>query len=348
MKNYCMSSYLTFRFIPDEEKNFYSHTKRKLFKPYGGAVTPCKTADDIDAVLKKEVEKEFIPDKTGIFLSGGIDSAILAAYVPEGTPAYTFKCIAPNAIDETVRAKKYAQKYSLDHRIVEMHWEDFEELAPKLIKHNQEPFNSTEVQIYKAALQAKSEGIEKILIGESADTIFGGMHLLYSKDWTFEEFVPRYTFVDPEKVLKNPVSVREVFERYKEGDMIDLDRFMEEIYYIESPGSFMHAFDLAGVEYADPYVPTVSAEPLDLNRIRNGEPKYLIRELFAKKFPELEIPDKICLPRPMNHWMANWEGPKRDEFKKNCIEGLSGDQKWMLWCLEQFLNTYDRSEVLCK
>ena len=40
----------------------------------------------------------------------------------------------------------------------------------------------------------------------------------------------------------------------------------------------------------------------------------------------------------MNEWLKDWKGPKRQEFWENCVEGLTGDQKWLLWSLETFLN----------
>lgn len=80
--------------------------------------------------------------------------------------------------------------------------------------------------------------------------------------------------------------------------------------------------------------------PLDLGRIRNGESKYIIRELFKMKYPHLDIPQKNPMPRPVDKYFANWEGPKRPEFRKDIdMSKLTGNQKWLLWVTEQFLNT---------
>ena len=37
----------------------------------------------------------------------------------------------------------------------------------------------------------------------------------------------------------------------------------------------MHAFKIGNIEYLDPYAYTKMALPIDLKRIRNGEPKYI-------------------------------------------------------------------------
>lgn len=40
----------------------------------------------------------------------------------------------------------------------------------------------------------------------------------------------------------------------------------------------------------------------------------------------------------MNEWFKDWAGPTREEFLPNSTAKLTGDQKWLLWCLEKFLN----------
>ena len=87
-------------------------------------------------------------------------------------------------------------------------------------------------------------------------------------------------------------------------------------------------------------------EPLDLNKVRNGESKYLIRELMKKKYPEIPVPDKVPMPRPVDAYFKNWNGPTRPEFKRDLdMCKFSGNQKWQLYCLEQFLNLYEPLKI---
>jgi len=86
---------------------------------------------------------------------------------------------------------------------------------------------------------------------------------------------------------------------------------MDEVFSIESSSSYMNAFGAAWLPYYDPYAKLVMAEPLDMERVRNGEPKYLVRGLYAIKYPELEIPFKIPMPRPVDSIFKDWEGPRR-------------------------------------
>ena len=66
------------------------------------------------------------------------------------------------------------------------------------------PIHSIEVQIHKAALVAKRDGIDTLVFGEAADAVYGGLNGLLSQDWTIGQFIERYSFVMPYRVLKNP------------------------------------------------------------------------------------------------------------------------------------------------
>ena len=56
-------------------------------------------------------------------------------------------------------------------------------------------------------------------MGNGADSTFGGMDKLLSRDWDYEAFVQRYTFIDPAAVLKkskNPEAAK-AFLKYLQG-----------------------------------------------------------------------------------------------------------------------------------
>ena len=99
----------------------------------------------------------------------------------------------------------------------------------------------------------------------------------------------------------------------------------------------------AHIGYYDPYARLKMADALDLNRVRNGEPKYLIRELMKNKYPEIPVPGKNPMPRPVDKYFKDWSGPKRPEFKKNLdMSKFTGNQKWQMYALEQFLEMNER------
>lgn len=340
-KNFCMSSYLTFRYVEDRDILFMDRGERRDardYSLYNENLNLCANWQDLDLAFQKAF-KSVDGTKIGLMLSGGMDSAILAAYMPKGSKTYTFRSNIEGTIDETEPAKKYCEYYGLEHNPVEVSWEDMLENARICMAHKNAPVHSIEPQLYKAAQQAKADGIEVLIVGESADTIFGGMDQLLSKDWSYQDWVSRYTYVEPSMVLKDPVSMDYLYEKYKiDPNGVDFVRFVNEVFYVEGLGSYLNSFGAAGINILAPYAQCRMSEKLDLERVRNGESKYLVRELYAEKYPDFPVPTKIPMPRAVNQWLADWKGPQRPEFLPNCIEGLTGDQKWLIFCLEMFLN----------
>ena len=341
-KNYCMSSYMAFRFIEDDDKDFFpgmKHRNKKLLTKEERIEV--KTARDIDKECKKAFEA-ISNKKCGILLSGGMDSAIVASYMP-GCDAYTFRFMnGEYQKEELENAEYYAKTYNLNLHYIDVCWDKVVELLPSIMKNKCAPVHSIETQILQALIEAKKDGNEVVAVGESADLVFGGMDGLMKKDWGFDEFVDRYTFTNPAEVLVHPVDMRYLYERYRLGEKIDFLKFLDEVFSRESSSSYMNAFETAKIDYFDPYAHLVMAEPLDLNRVRSGETKYLIRELFAMKYPNRKIPEKIPMPRPVDFYFKDWAGPTRHEFKKNLdMNKFTGNQKWQMFCLEEFLKQYD-------
>lgn len=341
-KDFCLSSYMAFRYLWKDGIDFVEGFQHKNFCP---VEEKCRiqvwTSEDIDKEIKKQFDELYNKyDNIGILLSGGMDSANLAAYLKPGSHAYTFNSDSGVFDDDVRRAMTYCQRLGLKHHLIDITLEDYEMYTPIVMRHKFAPVHSIEPQIYKAAEMAKKDGVQLMIVGESADLIFGGMDKLISPKWTFDAFTKRYTFLDPGLVLNNPVDQSELFEQYRRGtNGIDVIKFMDEVFSIESSSSYLNAFGAAWLPYYDPYAKLVMADPLDLERVRKGEPKYLVRGLYAIKYPDLEIPFKIPMPRPVDTIFKEWEGPKRNEFRKDIpLNQLTGNQKWQLWCAERFLD----------
>lgn len=245
-KNYCMSSYMAFRYIAKDGVDFYPDMHHANITPIAdNEKILVHTADDIDSAIRTQMDK-FSGKKKGIMLSGGMDSAIVASYM-SGCDAYTFRFLGGNfQKDELSRAEYYAKYYGLKLHYDDITWETVLNHLDAVMRAKCAPVHSIEPQILQAALQAKEDGVEMMFVGESSDLVFGGMDQLLSKDWTFDEFKARYTFTDPFVVLNDPVSVDEVFEKYrKEKDKIDFLSFMDDVFSIESSSSYMNAFGVA-------------------------------------------------------------------------------------------------------
>lgn len=341
-KNYCMNSFVAFRYIADSEKEFYNgmnHTNTRLV--YDEERIAVNTAADIDEELGKII-KSLDNKKLGILLSGGMDSAILASYM-QGCDAYTFRFLEGEyQKEELERAEYYAKYYGLKLHYVDIEWSVVDKNLDDVMRMKGAPVHSIEPQLVQAALRAKEDEIEILVIGNGSDYVFGGMDGLLGKDWTFEEFYKRYIYIEPSEVLKEPMDLRCHFEKYRRGNDIDFLGVMEDMAIEESYSSYYNAFKTAEMDYIDPYAYLKMAESLDLERVRNGQSKYLIRELFSMKYPNITVPNKLPMPRPVDEYFADWEGPKRPEFLENLdMSKFTGNQKWLLYCLEKFLDMYE-------
>ena len=342
-KTYCTSSYLAFRFIEDDSKNFYKGLTHENIKPLPDSEKILvHNSEDIGQEISRQIDG-FRDLKKGVLLSGGMDSAIVASYL-SGSDAYTFRFMGGSFQgEELARAEYFAKIYGLRLHYVDISWETVTNYLDTVMKAKGAPVHSIEPQIYQAALQAKSDGVEIMFSGASSDLIFGGMDKLLSRNWDFDSFMNRYIFTKPEEVLNEPESMQYLFEHYRLDDnKIDFLAFLNEISLTELLTSYATTFKTAGLLYCDPYVVLKPSEPLDLTRIRNGESKYLIRKLFRMRYPDIQVPEKIPMPRPVDIYFKDWNGPSRKEFKADLnMKNFTGNQKWQIYCLERFMNLYE-------
>lgn len=342
-KQYCMSSYLTFRYIVDANKDFFEDMRHQVYNliPEEKRVL-VDDEHDVDKYIREQIEK--IKDKKiGLLLSGGMDSACLASYIP-GADAYTFRfCGGEYCAEELVRAELFAKTYGLKLHYVDIDWNTVDKNVDIVMQHKGAPVHSIEPQVYQAAMQAKNDGIEIMIIGDAADYVFGGMDGLYAKDWSYGEFRDRLSYLDPEQILNDAYDMDYAFAKYKVGNNgIDFISLMHEYVDIESYSSYANAFETANMSYLDPYEILMMSKRLDLSRVRNGDSKYIIRALFKEKYKDIPVPDKYPMPRPVDMYFRDWEGPKRSEFRSDInMSNYSGNQKWLMYCLERFLNTFE-------
>lgn len=340
--SFCISSFLAFRYVVEPNVAWKDGVVPTWPNNESFCSIGVRDSDEVLNALSKIVGNVCSDKKVGILLSGGIDSGILAALMPEGSYAYTIRFEAENAVSEVAGARTYAEKRGLNHQIVPVNWHDYEIYADHLMLRKKSPLHPVEVALFKAALQAKNDGLYGLIAGTGADCTFGGLDRLLSRDWTVDEFIDRYTFVRPELAVREPMSMRAIYSRYENQGKMDVHRFLA---FVHGPGlaqAFQNGVVAAGCEWKAPYEMLRVDCPLNIDRIRAGESKYLLREVFRKVHPELEIPPKIAFARPMDTWMNHWAGPKRPEFLSDLdVAAFTGEQKWLIYCLERFMNLFD-------
>lgn len=345
-KDFCMSSFLAFRYIIDDDKDFFESQRHRVYELIDLKNRISVNDEyDIDKEISAQI-KNLNNKRVGLLLSGGMDSACLASYL-KGCDAYTFRFTdCEFAKDEIERARVYAERNDIKLHYVDINWDRVDGCLDEIMIKKGAPVHSIEPQLYIAAKEAKKDGIEILVIGDAADYVFGGMDGLHKKDWTVEEFYKRYIYVNPADVLKNPIDLHYVFESYRKGDKIDFIEFMHKYTDIESYASYENAFFTADMQYLDPYEKLIMSKKLDLNRVRNGESKYLIRALFKMKYEDLPIPNKNPMPRPVDSYFAEWKGPCRKEFRSGFNKQLfTGNQLWLIYCLERYLDINSKNKL---
>ena len=251
-KNLFMSSYLSFRYVPEPVVFKKGITPKQLGikerKKY-----LVKDFQEVDRAVKEIVQDVLRNKKVGILLSGGMDSIILASYLPQNTPAYTIRCLGDGIIDEASNAKIYADKCRLKHKIVEVSWDDYDKSIDLLMLNKGSPLHPMEPSLFKTASVAKADGVD-VLIGGWGSAKFGEKGRLLEKDWrTIDEMVKLWRFVDPILILNKPVSTREIFEQYSINGIINTYYFFMIFYGTETNRAFLNPIYSVGCDIRNPY-----------------------------------------------------------------------------------------------
>ncbi|MFC1672423.1 asparagine synthase C-terminal domain-containing protein [Planctomycetota bacterium] len=245
--DFCISSYLTFRYVARKDVGW-----KEGFTPEFPELgdEDQHSVSDAREVLEKleEIIAEKCPtDRIGMLMSGGIDSAIIAALMPKNTQLFTVNFVAPNAVDEGAPARVYAEKLGLQHHVVEVTWEDYLDCIDSLMVRKKSPLHPAEAGIFQAASAAKASGVDTLTVGNGADSTFGGMDKLLSRDWSFDEFVERYTFLKPELIVEKPVSMLEIYKEYRANGGVNVQGFLKILHGLGIVQMFDNAIEARGL-----------------------------------------------------------------------------------------------------
>jgi asparagine synthase (glutamine-hydrolysing) len=147
------------------------------FTGTGEAAREEEYLEELDALLRESVGLRLISDvPLGAFLSGGIDSSTVVAYMKEasGTPPVTIAVgFNDPAFDEVEHAEAVARHLGCDfHALVAN--PQIEDLLPKLAWHFDEPFaDSSAVPTYYVSKAAR-ELVTVALSGDGGDELWAG------------------------------------------------------------------------------------------------------------------------------------------------------------------------------
>ncbi len=138
---------------------------------------------EFDTLLDESVRLRLMSDvPLGMFLSGGIDSSLIAAYMARhvSTPIKTFAVgFESQYYSEFPYARAVADHLGTEHHETVVKSSDFFEALPKLIWHEDEPLHGpASVALYFVAKLAR-EHVTVVLTGEGSDELFAGYNDRY-------------------------------------------------------------------------------------------------------------------------------------------------------------------------
>ena len=141
------------------------------------AVHMAKQAEKLDELLREAVALRLVADvPVGAFLSGGLDSSLVAALMREvgHERVRTFSIgFAESSFDELAYARQMAQALDTEHEEFVVDYQ-VEELVPKLLQHFGEPFaDSSAIPVYHLS-RVTREHVTVALSGDGGDEVFGG------------------------------------------------------------------------------------------------------------------------------------------------------------------------------
>jgi asparagine synthase (glutamine-hydrolysing) len=135
--------------------------------------------DAVDAAVRDAVQAALVADvPVGSYLSGGVDSSLIAAVMKDlrgAAPVKTFAAgFGDPRGDELPWARRVSEHLGTEHHEVHVRSDDFEELWPKLTWHRDAPMSQpADVAVFRLAQQARDQ-VKVVLSGEGGDELFGG------------------------------------------------------------------------------------------------------------------------------------------------------------------------------
>ncbi|MFZ4402697.1 MAG: asparagine synthase (glutamine-hydrolyzing) [Pseudobdellovibrionaceae bacterium] len=147
--------------------------------------------------LKQAVQRRLVADvEVGCYLSGGIDSALIAAMAVEcGAKPKAFTVgFADVDFDETAKAARIAQHLGIEHHTVQLNGKNFFDSLTKSIVAFENPISNPHGAAKNILAKMASQHVKVVLTGEGADEWFGGYaYLRFQKLRDFFKSHPGYS-----------------------------------------------------------------------------------------------------------------------------------------------------------
>jgi asparagine synthase (glutamine-hydrolysing) len=163
------------------------------------AADEAELVEELRARLRDSVRAHLLADvPVGVLLSGGVDSAVLAALAAQetGEPVHTFTIgFEERSFDERADARLVAERYGTDHHELLVR-PDPRLLLETLAGVFDEPFADSSALPTYLVSQLAAEHVKVALSGEGGDELFGGYYT-YAADLLADRLAPLASFARP-------------------------------------------------------------------------------------------------------------------------------------------------------
>ena len=178
------------------------------FTPEAPARSVDEHIDELEALLDDAVRIRLRADvPVGSYLSGGLDSSLIAALARRHTPLLETFSIAfeDEAFDESAFQMAMARELGTQHRVVRAADADIGNVFPDVVWHTEAPILRTApAPMYMLAGLVHEHGLKVVLTGEGADEMFGGYDIFK------EAAVRRFWAKNPDSTMR-PALLRRLY-----------------------------------------------------------------------------------------------------------------------------------------
>ena len=178
-------------------------------------------------MLRETVQDHLLADiEVGMFLSGGVDSSLIAKYMPSKSRAFTVSS-SNESLSEELYAQRVADKYSLKLDAIIPEEFDIQDALNDWMYYNDDPVSDpSALALFLLSKEVSKRDIKVLLAGEGADELFFGYsaYRRYLLARVFQRFFPK-------KICNYLLSKLSMFDRAI-GDYRFGMKFMDRAIYL--------------------------------------------------------------------------------------------------------------------